>query len=92
MARAEHAPAAEIEDGDQIEPALAGEDAGGIGDPDLVGAFYREAWKPIGSNGSAMAAVGGSVAILGTLPGKEVFGPHEPGDAIAPPGTTKHLG
>ena len=30
-------PAAKVQDCDQIEPALAGEHAGGIADPDLIG-------------------------------------------------------
>ena len=35
------APGADIQDGDEIQPALAGEDAGGIGDPDLIGPADR---------------------------------------------------
>ncbi len=89
---ADHPPAAEIEDGDQIQPALAGEDAGGIGDPDLIGATDFEALETVRCDRSAMAAIGGGVAILRALPGKEAFGTHEPGDAIAPSWTTEHSG
>ncbi len=35
---ANHPPAAKVEHGDQIQPALAGEDTRGIGDPDLIAA------------------------------------------------------
>ena len=41
---ADHARAAEIEDCDQLKPALAREDAGGIGRPDsLSAAFFARA-------------------------------------------------
>ncbi len=48
---ADRPPAAEIEDCDQIQPALAGQDAGGIGDPNLVGTLDSEAWETIGAIG-----------------------------------------
>ncbi len=70
---------------------MAGQDAGGIGDPDLVGTLDSEAWETIGRDRSAVSAVGSGVTILRALPGKEAFGTHQPGDAIAPSGTTKHL-
>ena len=88
---ADDAPAAKIQHGDQIEPALASQDARGIGSPDLVGTLHSEALETMGRDRSTMAAVGGGVTILGALPGKEAFGPHEPGDAIAPAWATKHL-
>ena len=56
----------------------------------LIGASDFEAWEAVRCDRSAMAAIGGGVAILGTLPGEEAFGPHEPGDAVAPTGTTEH--
>src|SRR5260370_23306699 len=86
----DHPPAAEIEDCDQIQPALAGKDARGIGDPDLVGTADSKALDTVRRDRSSMTAVGGSVTILGALPGKEAFGTHEPGDAIAPSWTTEH--
>jgi len=89
---AEHLPAAQIEDCDQIQPALAGEDSGSIGDPDLVGTTDSEALETVRRDRSSMTAVGGGVTILGALPSKEGFGTHEPGDAIAPSGTTEHTG
>jgi hypothetical protein len=89
---AKHPPAAEIEDCDQIQPALAGQDARGIGDPDLVGTTNAQALETVRRDRSSMTAVGGGVTILGALPGKEAFGPHEPGDAIAPSWTTEHPG
>ncbi len=88
---ADYPPAAEIEDGNQIQPALAGEDAGGIGDPDLVRTSDSQTWETVRGDQSAVAAMGGGVTIPGALPGKEAFGPHEPGDAIAPSGATEHL-
>ena len=89
---AEHPSGADVQDGNQIEPALAGEDAGGIGDPDLVGTLHFEVLEAVGCDGAAVAAVGGGVAILGALPGKEALGTHEPGDAIAPSWTTQRMG
>ncbi len=83
-------PAADIQDRDQIEPALSGEDAGGIGHPDLVRMLDPEAWEAVGRDGTAMTAVGRGMAILGRCPGKEAFGTHETGDAIAPAWTTQH--
>ena len=80
----------EIEDCDQIQPALAGENARGIGGPDLVGTTNSEALDTVRSDRSAMTAVGGGVTILGALPGEEAFRAHEPGNAIAPSGTTEH--
>jgi hypothetical protein len=89
---ADHPPAAEIQDCNQIQPALAGEDSGGIGDPDLVGTTNSEALETVRRDRSSMTAVGGGVTILGALPGKEAFGTHEPGDAIAPSWTTQDTG
>ena len=81
----------DVQDGDQIEPALAGEDAGGIGHPDLIGALHLETWEAIGRDRPTVAAVGRGVSILGALPGKEALGTHEPGDAIASPRTTQRM-
>ena len=39
----DYSPAKDIQDRDQIQPALSGEHAGGIADPDLVGASHNEA-------------------------------------------------
>src|SRR5205809_7721911 len=39
---AEHAPAAEIEHRDQIQPALAGQNAGSVAGPDLIGPANAE--------------------------------------------------
>ncbi len=89
---ADHPPAADIEDCDQIQPALAGENAGGIGDPDLVGTTDFEALETVRCDRSTMAAIGGGVTILGALAGKEAFGTHEPGDAVTPPGATERTG
>ena len=75
-----------------MEPALAGEDAGGIGHPDLVGTTDSEALETVRRDRSSVTAVGGGVTILGALPGKEAFGAHEPGDAIASAGTTEDTG
>ncbi len=89
---ADHPSAAKVENCDQIQPALAGENAGGIGDPDLVGTMDAQAWETVGRDRSTMTAVGGGVTILRALPGKEAFGPHQPGDTIAPSWTTEHTG
>ena len=89
---AEDAPAADIQDRDQIEPTLAGQDAGGIGDPDLIRPLHGEARETVGRDRSAVAAVGGGVAILGALPRKEAFLAHETGDAVTPSGATERTG
>ena len=87
---ADDAPAAKVQHGDQIEPALASQDARGIGDPDLVRTLDPEAWETMGCDRPAMANVGGGVAILGALPGKEAFLAHDAGDAVTPSWTTEH--
>lgn len=89
---ADDPPAAEVQNGDQIQPALAGQEAGRIGDPDLVRTLDHETWERIGCDRSAMAAVGGGVAILGALPRQEAFGTHEPGDAVTPSWAAEHAG
>jgi hypothetical protein len=45
---ADDAPSPDIQDGDEIEPALPGKDAGGIGDPGLIGSANGELWEPVG--------------------------------------------
>lgn len=72
----------EIEDGNQIEPALAGEDASGIGRPDLIGSLESKMLKAVRRNRSAVVAVGGGTTIFGALAGEEALRAHEPGDAI----------
>ncbi len=52
------APAPDIQDGNEIEPALGGEDAGGIGYPGLIGSVNGEVGKPVGCDRSAVLAVG----------------------------------
>ncbi len=48
-----------IEDGDEVEPALAGRDVGQVGEPDLVGSRRLEvAGQPAGRDGIAVTAVG----------------------------------
>jgi hypothetical protein len=53
-----HAAGAEIEDGDQIQPALAGQDAGRIGHPGLIWTTHGQALETVGSDRSAVLAVG----------------------------------
>ncbi len=71
-----------------MKPALAGKHAGGIGGPDLIETSDHEVSHAVSCDRSTMAAVGGGVAILGALPGKEAFLAHEPGDAVTPSWTT----
>ena len=85
------APSIDIQDRDEIEPALAGEDAGGIGDPSLIGPVDSEGWEPVRCDRSAMVAVGRLRPVLGALPGEDPFRAHEPGNAIAPTGATQSL-
>jgi hypothetical protein len=49
---------------------LAGQDAGGIGRPDLVGPLDGEVLEAMRRNRSAMTAVGRRRPILGALPRK----------------------
>src|SRR5574338_398594 len=88
---ANHSPAAQIQDCDQIQPALAGEDARGIGHPDLIGATHPEALESVRRDRSAMAAVSCGVTILRALPRKEALGTHQSGDPVASSWTTEHL-
>lgn len=89
---ADDAPSAEIEDGDEIEPALAGEDTGCISDPDLIGPLNGEAWEPVGCDWSAMVAVGCPGSVFGALPGKDALRAHEPSNAITPARATQGTG
>ena len=88
---ADDAPSPDIEDGDEIEPALGGEDAGGIGHPGLIGSVNGEVWKPVGCDRSAVLAVGCPGSVFGALPGKDPLRAHETSDAIAPAGATQSL-
>ena len=56
---ADHPSGEDIQDRDEIQPAPAGEHAGGIGDPDLIGPSDGEVLHAVGSNRAAVAAVGG---------------------------------
>jgi hypothetical protein len=88
----DHPAGAEIEDGDQIQPALASQDAGRIGHPDLIWTTHDQALETVGSDRSTVPAVGRAHAIFGALPGEEPLGAHEPGNAIAPPGAAQRMG
>ena len=87
-----HAPGADIQDGDQIQPALAGQDASGIGHPNLVGTLHGKTWEAVRCDGSAVTTVGRGHAIPGALTGEESLAPHEPGNAVTPARTTQGLG
>ena len=45
------APGEDIQNRNEIEPALAGEDARGIGDPDLIGSLNVKPSDAIGAKG-----------------------------------------
>ncbi len=89
---ANDAPSPEIQDGDEIEPALAGEDAGGISGPGLIGPVDGEVWEPVGCDRSAVLAVGCLRSVFGALPGEDPFLAHETSNAIASPGATQGAG
>ena len=57
---ADDAPGEQIQDRDQIQPALTGEHASGIGGPDLIEPLHGETSQSVRGNGSAVAAVSGS--------------------------------
>jgi hypothetical protein len=88
---ADHPPGAEVQDGDEVQPALAGKDAGGIGDPDLIRSSDGEVLQAVGRDWSAVATVGRSDSILGSLPSKEAFLAHQACNAIAPSGTAQRM-
>ena len=81
----------DIEDGNEIEPALSGKDAGGVSDPSLIGALDGEVWEPVGGDRSAVLAVGCPGSIFGTLPRENPLRAHKPGDAVAPAGAAERL-
>ena len=87
MAQPTTRPSADIEDGDKIEPSLAGQDASGIGNPDVIWLNYGEVLKAVGSDRTAVLAVSRARPVLGALPSEEPFGTHEPRDMIATAGT-----
>ena len=87
---ADHAPGKDIQDGNKIQPTLAGENAGRVGGPNLVGPLDYETSKTVRGNWAAMAAVGGGVSILGALPREETLYPHETGNAVASPRASQH--
>jgi hypothetical protein len=89
---ADDAATKDIQDGNEIEPALAGEHAGGITDPELVGSSDEKASHPVGRDRSAVATIGRGMSILGALPGKDALLAHEPGNAVASSWTTEHTG
>ena len=65
---ADHPPGADVEDGDKVQPALAGEDAGGIGDPDLIRSSDGEVLQAVGRDWSAVVTVGRSRSVFRALP------------------------
>ena len=88
---ADHSPAKDIQDGDQIKPALAGQYAGGIGRPDLVKLLHGKIAHTIRRDRSTVAAVGRGGAILRALPSEDALLAHEPSNAVTPSRTTKHM-
>jgi hypothetical protein len=65
---ADHPPGAEVQDSDEVQPALAGKDAGGIGDPDLIWSSDDEALQAVGRDRSAVATVGRPRSVFRALP------------------------
>ena len=84
-------PGVNIQDSDQVQPALSGQDAGGVGDPNLVWALYGEVLQSVGRDRSTVAAVGGGGTILGALSGKNPLLTHQPRNAVAPSGTAQRM-
>src|SRR5438874_10128236 len=89
---ANNAPAEDVQDRDQIQPALASDHPRRIADPGLIATRYPQIGQTIRSNRSPMATIRRCHPILGTAPGKEPFCAHEPGDAVALPRTTQGMG
>src|SRR5437870_9281002 len=70
---ADNPPAKDVQDRDQIQPALASEHPRRIADPGLIATPYPQIWQTIRSNRSTMATIRRCHPILGTAPGKEPF-------------------
>src|SRR5215469_1169764 len=73
----------QIEHGHEVEPALAGKDASGVGDPDLIASPNAKVSDAVRRNGPAVATLRGGWTIFRALTGKESFQAHEPGNAVA---------
>jgi hypothetical protein len=86
-----HTASEDIQDRNQIQPSLTGENAGRVGRPNLVRAFDDEAFKTVRRDRSAVAAVGRGDAILRALPSEDALLAHEPSNAVTPSRTTKHM-
>ena len=65
-----HAAGAEIEDGDQIQPALASQDAGRIGHPDLIRPMHGQALETVRRDRSAVLAVGRGARDIWSVAGR----------------------
>ena len=64
---ADDSAAKDIEDSDEIEPALSGEDASSIGNPDLIGAPNVKMSDAVRRNRSTVTALGRGRSIFGAL-------------------------
>src|SRR6266516_7118075 len=78
------APAKDIQNGDQVQPALSSEYAGDVSDPDLVRSSHHKSTQSVWSDRSAVTAVCRERTIFGSLPSEDSLQAHEPGDAITP--------
>jgi hypothetical protein len=85
------APAIDIQDCDQVQPALSSEDTGDISDPDLVRPSHNQSTHSVGSDRSTVTTVCRERTIFGSLTSKDSLLAHEPGDAITPSWTAQHL-
>lgn len=86
---ADDAPSPDIENGDEIKPALAGKNASSVGHPDLIRPPDRKVLDAVRRDWSAVAAVRGPGSILGALTSKDSFQTHQPSDAITPTRTAQ---
>lgn len=85
----DHPPGANVQDGDEVQPTLAGEDAGGIGDPDLIRSSDGEVLQAVWRNRPAVAAVGRPRSIFRALPCEDALQTHETSNAVAPAGAAQ---
>src|SRR5215471_3244091 len=82
---ANYAPAVEVQDGRDINPALMGEHVSDVGRPELVGrSRCRRLGQAIGRNRLVVMAVGGQDAVASFVPTHQALLAHQPGDAVAP--------
>jgi hypothetical protein len=80
----------QVEDHDQVKPALAGRDIGDIGEPDLIGPVGDKGpVEQVLRHGEGMLAVGRADAKAARRPRPDAVLAHDPCDPLAADGTAR---